>query len=542
MISSNFKRYFPFWFGTVLFLITINLLIIHNHAFLFSSINHFTGDFASMDLATWRAKHFTQILGIYSWNLFHHPGPIYFYLYALGEFLFYDNLNIVPTTASSMVLTHLIINSLFFTAFCLTIYKLVNKAILVFVFFGVSFLFFNANPNSISAFWPPYATILPFTFFTLVIAIYASGHNWPIFLIIVSGGFCFHAQLSLLPALSSCFVFAYFIRIINLRMLKSVSSTFTLRDIVVAVVLIGLFLLPIVLDLILNSPSNITAILAYYKRPSLPNSLSACLEYLWFVVREVCNINYWKYFVITTIISAVPIFFNKSMEFQSPFWTDPNVKVLIYIGFLCLVITGCVLATPLAAKYYLPVHAAIYWMCVPYLLPLIAGVIFTARYFNPSHNRQLIQILLVVLVALILFNTQLRDPTIIPTQKPAYSLDVPFSTWLDTKFLPSLHTSQIEAPGIGTRVVAIDFDWIENDNSINWVWRYPIGIVAAISRQGHVPCSTREEPLFLNILEVDKCSSSQFIGLISKRVKVVRSADCSGKCAFINEHIGIIVD
>src|ERR1017187_9572233 len=58
------------------------------------------GDFAANSLIVQQAKHLHLLVGHYSRWGFHHPGPAYWYLFALGEFLFYDTLHLVPAPRS----------------------------------------------------------------------------------------------------------------------------------------------------------------------------------------------------------------------------------------------------------------------------------------------------------------------------------------------------------------------------------------------------------------------------------------------------------
>ncbi len=69
------------------------------------------GDFAANSLQVYHAKVFRELLGNYSRWQFHHPGPVYFYLFAAGEYLFYDLLHIVPAPANAQFLTVLLVNT-----------------------------------------------------------------------------------------------------------------------------------------------------------------------------------------------------------------------------------------------------------------------------------------------------------------------------------------------------------------------------------------------------------------------------------------------
>jgi hypothetical protein len=55
-----------------------------------------SSDFAANALQVQNAKHLAELLGNYSRWRFHHPGPAFFYIYAAGEWIFYDLLHLVP--------------------------------------------------------------------------------------------------------------------------------------------------------------------------------------------------------------------------------------------------------------------------------------------------------------------------------------------------------------------------------------------------------------------------------------------------------------
>ena len=53
-------------------------------------------DFAANSLLVQQARHFSLLTGHYSRWHFHHPGPAFLYLFALGELIFHDILHVAP--------------------------------------------------------------------------------------------------------------------------------------------------------------------------------------------------------------------------------------------------------------------------------------------------------------------------------------------------------------------------------------------------------------------------------------------------------------
>ncbi len=73
-------------------------------------------DLAANSLSVIRAKHFSELYGSYSRWGFHHPGPIFFYVQALGEWVFYDLLHLTPAPFNGQTLANLCLTASFFVA------------------------------------------------------------------------------------------------------------------------------------------------------------------------------------------------------------------------------------------------------------------------------------------------------------------------------------------------------------------------------------------------------------------------------------------
>src|SRR5215471_288561 len=70
-------------------------------------------DYAANAIQIERAKHFRELLGNYSRWAFHHPGPGFMYVFALGERLFHDWFRLVPGEMNSHILTAVLVNLAF---------------------------------------------------------------------------------------------------------------------------------------------------------------------------------------------------------------------------------------------------------------------------------------------------------------------------------------------------------------------------------------------------------------------------------------------
>src|SRR5271165_5126166 len=78
------------------------ILVLNVQLFTKPIVEH--SDFAANSLLVQQAKHFKLLTGHYSRWFFHHPGPAFLYLFALGEFLFHDVLHIVPAPYNGQLL------------------------------------------------------------------------------------------------------------------------------------------------------------------------------------------------------------------------------------------------------------------------------------------------------------------------------------------------------------------------------------------------------------------------------------------------------
>ena len=74
-----------------------------------------------------RAQHFQQLTGNYSRVHFHHPGPVFLYVGAAGQWLFHQVLHVVPADFNGQVIA-------FFTMVVAAAEVVVGLAIIVSVF------------------------------------------------------------------------------------------------------------------------------------------------------------------------------------------------------------------------------------------------------------------------------------------------------------------------------------------------------------------------------------------------------------------------
>ncbi len=94
----------------------IALLVADGAGFFFRQPYYETWDMAVNSLAVGRARHFAEWYGPYSRWGFHHPGPVFFYVLALGEWLFHDALRLTPAPYNAQVLAQVLVSGAFYGA------------------------------------------------------------------------------------------------------------------------------------------------------------------------------------------------------------------------------------------------------------------------------------------------------------------------------------------------------------------------------------------------------------------------------------------
>ena len=92
---------------------TLAILLCVRNRFLFSTRLYEDADMGANSILVEQARHFTLLVGNYSRDHFHHPGPAYMYVKAAGESLFWVWLHVVPTAWNGQLLAIYALNSLF---------------------------------------------------------------------------------------------------------------------------------------------------------------------------------------------------------------------------------------------------------------------------------------------------------------------------------------------------------------------------------------------------------------------------------------------
>ena len=278
-------------------------------------------DSAANSLSIIKAKHFAQLYGPYSRYDFHHPGPAFFYVQALGEWLFYDVGHLVPSPFQGQLLINLCLMAGFFVA-SLSIFADWLPARRRWIFLCAAFLLgiphfsrmgnlpslYNllGGPSAFLSSWSGHDVVVPFLCLLTASASVGAGRGRHLPLVVIAGGFLMeHVAEALF--VGSMAVVAYGGLAVNCAARRRAETGRALaawreypRSHVVAGVLLVLFALPMVIDLAWGKDSNFVAILHHVHeqandRKSLECSLYYFLQYGAYAPYQIGTVEFGHY-------------------------------------------------------------------------------------------------------------------------------------------------------------------------------------------------------------------------------------------------------
>lgn len=226
------------------------------------------GDFAANALQIERAKQGAEILGNYSRFGFHHPGPAFFYVYALGDFVFHDLLHLVPAHLNAYALAGILLQSAFLALGLVILSTLTpHRWTFIVAGLGAALVVFTLSENPAFNIWPPTQIVIPFFCFLAAGLALALGHVRFLPVLVVCGGFLVHGHVAQPLFVLPVFAIAYGSFLVSMRRTgvpfrRAVTSA--MRPHLWALAAAAIFLAPIVLDALQPNP-NIGIIVEYLK-------------------------------------------------------------------------------------------------------------------------------------------------------------------------------------------------------------------------------------------------------------------------------------
>ena len=205
------------------------------------------------------AKHFNELFGNYSRWRFNHPGPAFFYTYALGEYLFYDLLPIFASPYQAHAFMGLILQTFFLTVAAGTVTILTNSP-----FTGLGLALFSIMQFNSPDIWPPHVIVWPLFSLIISAAAVSSGYRRFVPLMLISGGFLIHGHVAqpLFVMPLTALAFALMLR------QPHATAVANSRVWVISAGVILLFALPLLIDLSSWDKSNLAQILDHIRTHS----------------------------------------------------------------------------------------------------------------------------------------------------------------------------------------------------------------------------------------------------------------------------------
>jgi hypothetical protein len=262
------------WF---LVLLLFAAILLNNSELVFSTPLHEADDYAANSLQVLKAKRFHETLGNYCRFGFHHPGPAFFYLFGWGELLFHDLAPIVPTPFNGQLIALCALNTFFFGATIGLIAAKLSRAaagwfvglslLLAVWHFGAVSRFFTFIPGYLGFLtpWPPCFIVLPFLCFVVAAGSVIGGAGKDLPLMTLAGCFLVHGHVAMPLFVVPLALVAYAALWREIGCAGDRPWTMFRRQHWIAAGTIALFLVPIVIDLLVSDPSNLTLIVRHLR-------------------------------------------------------------------------------------------------------------------------------------------------------------------------------------------------------------------------------------------------------------------------------------
>ncbi len=263
--------------GLGAFVVVLLGLVLRNRG-LFTTRLYEVGDAAANSLLVNDAQSFSLLVGHYSRIGFNHPGPGMLYLQAAGEAVFYDALGLVVGPYNGQVLAVLALQAAVIGSVVAIIYSWDRRWPVPLAGLAVIALWYEGHAFAITSTWIPHIVVAPFLLLIVSAASVAAGNVRHLWLLAASAGLLVHAHVEFAlfaPALTLAALLAW---AITERLGPKALWQRSPRSWAIALAVVGVFLLPIALNTLLNWPGEVPKYLSYSggeerPSPSLPEAL-----------------------------------------------------------------------------------------------------------------------------------------------------------------------------------------------------------------------------------------------------------------------------
>jgi hypothetical protein len=256
----------PWWVWAVPFAVLFALLCVRNR-FLFTTRLYEQGDAGANSILIEQAKHFTLLVGNYSREHFHHPGPAYMYVQAAGEYLFQNALHVVPTAWNAHMLSVFALDCAFVALATGIAYGWTRSLRGAAACLAVFTVFVIAYPWILNSDWMPHMYVLAYMVFIMAAGSVAAGRAQDAWIFALTGWFLIHGHacfLLFVPAVTTAVLVAVIWP--RRRTLRASAGRFFREQRgawIPAAAISALFALPIVVNLVLHWPGDFGKYISY---------------------------------------------------------------------------------------------------------------------------------------------------------------------------------------------------------------------------------------------------------------------------------------
>lgn len=249
-------------------------ILLNNSEALFRSHYYEEDDYAANSLQVLKAKQLRETLGNYCRFGFHHPGPAFFYVFALGEIIFFDATHLVPTPFNGQLIAVYALNAFFFGATLALLARRLGAAGRWFVWlsllfaawhFGAVGKFYEFIPGHFGMLcpWAPCFIVLPFVCLLVAAASVAAGNGKDLPWMTLAACFLIHGHVAMPLFVVPLTLLGYGLFWWETRPTSPPPWKLFPQQHWIAAATIALFLLPIAIDSFTARPSNLERIVAH---------------------------------------------------------------------------------------------------------------------------------------------------------------------------------------------------------------------------------------------------------------------------------------
>jgi hypothetical protein len=396
----------PWWIWVTPFT-TLFVVLVARNAFLFSTKLYEQGDSGANSILIQQALRFRLLVGHYSREKFNHPGPVYLYAQAWGQWLARDVLHVVPTDWNGQFFGIYAIDCAMVMLTVAVVYGITRSIACAAGVFCVLLGFAAWHPDLVTGNWMPYLLVMTFLVFLLAAASVAARQSRDLWVLALSGCMLIHGYAPNLLFVPLIVLAAAATALWPQRRHLVQASTEFVRDRprawISAVLICVVFALPIVINTLLHWPGEFGKYIAYdNSRKAGGHTATQVVHYvLWFWWPH----NRWVAVAVAVALIAVAIAVAMTLTSgQLRRWMLALVAfdVLTTLAFSYYAATGID-----GLAYYI---GYFYWAVPASLAVVIVAGLISAAPDIPATATTLVTLATVALVAFGVF-AQLRSNT-----------------------------------------------------------------------------------------------------------------------------------